>query len=358
MYYLQSRYYDPMRARFINADEPMTLAFGGGEICNNLFSYCENNAVTQKDVNGYIAANIIGAAIGAVIGVVGGVFLGSWLADVLKLGGWRRRIFIAAVAALVGAAAGTIGYFIGPYVAKIVTKLGQYIANLIRQGKVALKNMSSNVKTSLRTLFKETCCFVGGTPISTPEGEKPIEKILVGDCVYAANPETGQIGIKKVVRTFKKQTSRLYHVVALDEEIITTAEHPFWVKAKGWIAAYKLQQGDMLCLQNGKTVEVADVFVEELQESMVVYNFEVEDWHTYFVGKMQIFVHNKCNWNYISDSYLKRKGLDAHAIKYEYLGKKANIKLYDLYYDKATGAVSIFLKKTKELVEVTTYFIK
>lgn len=92
---------------------------------------------------------------------------------------------------------------------------------------------------------------------------------------------------------------------------------------------------------------------------VTVYNFEVKDWHTYFVGVESIFVHNaNCNWNFISDSYLKRKGLDAHAIKYEYLGKKANIKLYDLYYDKNTGAISIFLKKTKQLVEVTTYFIK
>ena len=84
----------------------------------------------------------------------------------------------------------------------------------------------------------------------------------------------------------------------------------------------------------------------------------MEDFHTYFVGSGNILVHNQCNWNVISDNFLKRKGLDAHGIKYEYLGKKANIKLYDLYYDKSTGPIAIFEKATKKIVEVTTYFIK
>ena len=336
----------------------MILAFGGGKLGHNLFNYCENNPINQKDVSGYIAANVVGAAIGAIIGVVGGVFLGNWLADVLKLSGWKRGVFVAAVAALVGAAAGAIGYFIGPYVAKIAVKLGQYVANLVRKGKIALKKLSSSVKSSLRMLFKETCCFVAGTYVSTPNGEKAIEDIAVGDSVYAANPVTGEINARKVVRTFKKQTYTLYHIVTQNEEIVTTKEHPFWVSGNGWVAACNLNQGDKLCLQSKGTVEITNVFVEKLDNPVVVYNFEVEGWHTYFVGASHILVHNKCNWTSLSDSYLKRKGLDAHAIKYEYLGKKANIKLYDLYYDKNTGVVSIFLKSTRKLVEVTTYFIK
>lgn len=74
-----------------------------------MFSYCENNSVTKKDDNGYIAANIIGAVIGAIIGVVGGVFLGNWLADVLKLRGWKRWTFVGGVSVLVGATSAVIG---------------------------------------------------------------------------------------------------------------------------------------------------------------------------------------------------------------------------------------------------------
>ena len=90
-----------------------------GIISSNMYAYCENNPVMKIDNSGDIAANVIGAAIGAVIGVVGGKFLGNWLADVLNLRGWKRALFVGGVSVLVGAAAGVIGYFIGPYVAKI-----------------------------------------------------------------------------------------------------------------------------------------------------------------------------------------------------------------------------------------------
>lgn len=83
---------------------------------------------------------------------------------------------------LVGATASAIGYFIGPYVGKVATKLGEYVAQLVRDGQMAIKNLSADVRASLRTLFKETCCFVAGTLINTPNGKIPIEKknILFG----------------------------------------------------------------------------------------------------------------------------------------------------------------------------------
>lgn len=33
---------------------------------------------------------------------------------------------------------------------------------------------------------------------------------------------------------------------------------------------------------------------EKLTESVKVYNFEVEDFHTYYVGKISVLVHNVC----------------------------------------------------------------
>ena len=359
LYYVSSRYYDPKVVRFLNSDEVLMLGMGKAALSNNLFVYCENDPVNQKDDSGYVAANIIGAAIGAVIGVVGGAFLGNWLADLLKLSGWKRWIFVGGVSVLVGATASVIGYFIGPYVAKIAVKLGQYVANLIRKGRIAFKKLSSSVKSSMRTLFKETCCFIAGTKISTPLGEKPIEEIFAGDSVYSASPETSEIGIKKVLNVFKKQTDTLYHIIVDGEEIVTTDEHPFWVNGKGWVAARELILGNELCLQDGKNAEIINVFVEKLSSLVFVYNFEVEDWHTYFVGSNKILVHNKCSLTKISDSYLKRKGLNAHAIKYELLGNKAKISQYNLFYDKATGAIFILANGAKESAKIATgYFIK
>ena len=282
------------------------------------------------------------------------MFLGNWLADVLKLSGWKRGIFVAAVAALVGAAAGAIGYFIGPYVAKIAVKLGKYIANLIRKGKIAIKKLSSKVKSSLRSLLKQTCCFVAGTQVSTPAGERAIEKITVGDSVYAANPKTGEIAIKKVSRVFKKQTCTLYHVVTSKEEIVTTDEHPFWVNGKGWVAARNLRHGDTLYSRDKGTVEIVNVFVEKLDNPVTVYNFEVEDWHTYFVGTNRILVHNECSLTKIDSKFLKKNKLDAHAIKRDYLGPKAKISQFDLYKDTESGVVFILKKGADKALRIAT----
>ncbi|NLX76297.1 MAG: hypothetical protein GXZ01_02815, partial [Clostridiaceae bacterium] len=40
--------------------------------------------------------------------------------------------------------------------------------------------------------------------------------------------------------------------------------------------------------------EVKEVRFEYLDTPIKVYNFEVEDWHTYFVSEQDVFVHNSC----------------------------------------------------------------
>ena len=50
LYYLQSRYYDPVTCRFINADAYMST--GQGITGNNMFAYCNNNPVNYSDPSG------------------------------------------------------------------------------------------------------------------------------------------------------------------------------------------------------------------------------------------------------------------------------------------------------------------
>ena len=137
-------------------------------------------------------------------------------------------------------------------------------------------------------------CFVAGTPVLAAFGYIAIEEIKVGDMVWAENPETREKELKKVVRTFVNETTELIYVQIDNEEIITTPEHPFYSPAKGWIAACKLRAGDILVLQNGKYVTVDRVQLEVLEVPITVYNFEVEDFHTYYVGKCAVLVHNTC----------------------------------------------------------------
>ena len=72
-----------------------------------------------------------------------------------------------------------------------------------------------------------------------------------------------------------------------EEEIRTTPTHPFWVEGKGWIKAAYLTEGDKLMTYDGKLIEITKVEVEKLDEAIKVYNFEVEDWHTYFVSSTE-----------------------------------------------------------------------
>ncbi len=50
LYYLQSRYYDPVTGRFVNADG--FVSTGQGLMGNNMFAYCNNNPVMYVDPNG------------------------------------------------------------------------------------------------------------------------------------------------------------------------------------------------------------------------------------------------------------------------------------------------------------------
>ena len=68
-YYLQSRYYDPVVHRFINADEQLNEK--DGMLGYNMYAYCNNNPVIHADTDGrsLTLACIIGfAALGALIG--------------------------------------------------------------------------------------------------------------------------------------------------------------------------------------------------------------------------------------------------------------------------------------------------
>lgn len=51
LYYLQSRYYDPLTGRFLNADVYCDTE-SGTPLSTNMFAYCENNAINKSDDEG------------------------------------------------------------------------------------------------------------------------------------------------------------------------------------------------------------------------------------------------------------------------------------------------------------------
>ena len=76
------------------------------------------------------------------------------------------------------------------------------------------------------------------------------------------------------------------------EEIITTVDHPFYVKNQGFVKAGELIVGDELLDVNGNVLLVENFDVELTEEPTKVYNFQVEVFHTYHVGELGVLVHN------------------------------------------------------------------
>ncbi|WP_394836979.1 HINT domain-containing protein [Pendulispora rubella] len=140
-------------------------------------------------------------------------------------------------------------------------------------------------------------CFVAGTPVWTPSGERPIESLVEGDIVFSRDEASAAIKPRRVLRTFTRRTLGLVAVTMASAQkrdtLRVTAEHRFWTGDRGWVEAAFLATGEPLVDLAGDVVRV--VSVVPLDEEAVVYNFEVEETHTYFVGHTATWVHNACD---------------------------------------------------------------
>lgn len=76
-----------------------------------------------------------------------------------------------------------------------------------------------------------------------------------------------------------------------------------------------MRAGDILVLVNGEYVVVEKIQHELLESPVKVYNFQVEDYHTYYVSDNGVLVHNSCNhnsaWNKERRNYWKNTAKSA-----------------------------------------------
>ena len=126
----------------------------------------------------------------------------------------------------------------------------------------------------------------------TAAGLVAIENIRAGDAVISTNPDTLDTAEKTVLETYVRQVDKLVHLTINGEKIVTTVDHPFYVQNRGFINAGNLLVGDTLISVNGNDLIVSDCIIEKCENPETVYNFQVEDYHTYFVGECEVWVHN------------------------------------------------------------------
>ena len=84
----------------------------------------------------------------------------------------------------------------------------------------------------------------------------------------------------------------LVHLTVNGEEIVTTVDHPFYVNNRGFVNAGELKVGDELLDLSGNVLLLESFEIELTDEPTTVYNFQVEDFHTYYVGENGVWVHN------------------------------------------------------------------
>ena len=156
----------------------------------------------------------------------------------------------------------------------------------------ALAVFSGSTYSSMKKHQETLTCFVAGTMILTASGLVAIENIKAGDKVISTDPETFETAEKTVLETYIREDSKLIHLMINGEEIITTETHPFYVNNRGFVNAGELAIGDELLDSNCNVLLVENHYVELTDEPTKVYNFQVEDFHTYHVGENGVWVHN------------------------------------------------------------------
>jgi hypothetical protein len=137
--------------------------------------------------------------------------------------------------------------------------------------------------------------------------KKNIEDIVEGDRVWTRDDKTGEESARRVVRTFQRTADhlrilRIRSSAGEEQEIRTTDEHPFNVDAIGWVPAGELTVGQILLQPDGRHSGLVESWREERPAGVPVFNFEVEDAHTYFVAanaeEMSVLVHNACDMHH------------------------------------------------------------
>jgi hypothetical protein len=299
----------------------------------NLFSYCGNNPVLALDPSGCDPgdgdpADIDLTGSGSLGGFESGIFqqgLSNLISTFpgighnLAIGQAKSNPIGAAAAGFSGALSGC-DFFTNQPLGTVqrwsagvgaALSLAQGVTGLLAPEEGAAAEGADEASQGLAKL-EQACeganCFSAGTPVQMADGSiEPIEQVKIGDRVKSRDPVTGMDEDETVEQIFAHPTAQLIDLRVSDGESLTcTPEHRIYVAGIGFEEAGSLHPGDALVCGDGETASKSTTVTvtgitwrpeaTTLLAETEVYNFEVSNTHTYFVGANDggIWVHNAC----------------------------------------------------------------
>ena len=198
----------------------------------------------------------------------------------------------------------------GPYdLGKVI---GQNVSPVL-VAKLAIKiaRFSGDLRLAARATKLELGCasFEAGTPVLTPAGPVPIERIAVGQAVLSRSERGFADAPQSVAKTFNRSVDHVYSLVTEFETLSVSDEHPLWQQGKGWTPVRELKRGDIVATASGDVTVLTN---ERVDRATRVFNFSVNETPSYFVGE-GVWAHNALcdlgkNWASLSS---KEKGFRA-----------------------------------------------
>jgi hypothetical protein len=146
--------------------------------------------------------------------------------------------------------------------------------------------------------------FAKGTLVVTRDGQKPIEEILLGDWVLSLPEEATPLDRKRekhelVYRQVIKATSSpdrailelaIADLAAGFKEIVGISPPSLvYLCGNGWAPASGLRFGSTL--ENSASGNLLVTKVKSTARLETAYSIEVDQFHTYYVGRAQAWVH-------------------------------------------------------------------
>lgn len=145
------------------------------------------------------------------------------------------------------------------------------------------------------TACGQDSCFVAGTRVRCPDGDRPIEDLAVGDPIVAFDVEERRVVVGHVAALHGAVVREVRSIVAGGAVIRgVTRSHPiFEVGRDAFVPAGDLRRGDQLLRGDAERVVVSSIVADERPEpSVPVFNLTVAGAPPTFFAD-GVLVHNK-----------------------------------------------------------------